>query len=668
MRLRSCLATLAVAVLLPLTACGSQSPSSGIDIHGMDVTVVPGDDFYAYANGGWLREHPPADDQASTGVWPALQEHAREQSRRLLEAASHRPGSRMGDLYASFLDQATRDRLGMSPMHDWLARIDSITDRKRLARVAGELAVVDVGTLLRLGIGEDDGRPGWNVVTIGQGGLGLRDASAYTEDTPTAIRQRAAYARFLRTMLEFTGVAPDDATERVRAVIDFERKLGASHWQHARTRDAEATYHRVAPADLDRLAPGFAWPAYLQAMGLAAQRSLVLAEPDAIREAAALSRSTPLPVMRDYLRLHLLAAFSRYLGTAQQDARFAFYGTALKGLTQEPAPWQSGVALATNLLPGELGKAYVARYFPPAVAAKMRVLVGELRQAFDQRLAQADWLSPKARREARAKLARTRVRIGFPETWPDESGIAIRRDDLVGNVERIARWRFGRMVDSLRRPIDHGAWTSPVTVANAYASAGANELIFPAATLQPPLFDPNVDAAANYARIGATIGHELSHLFDDQGRKCDAEGRLHDVWSAADAARFDQRAHALVAQYDRYEPLPGEHVQGELVQGEAIADLAGLEIAVAAYRHALGNDTGEIDGFAPMQRFFIAWAQMWRAAYRPDYLRTLLRTDAHPPASTRAAIVRNLDAWYAAFDVGPAQRLYLAPRQRVGFW
>jgi putative endopeptidase len=315
----------------------------------MDATVIPGDDFYAYANGGWLREHPPADDQASTGVWPALQVHAREQSRRLLEAASHRPGSRMGDLYASFLDQATRDRLGMSPMHDWLARIDSVTDRKRLARVAGELAVVDVGTLFGLGIGEDDGRPGWNVVTIGQGGLGLRDASAYTEDTPTAIRQRAAYARFLQAMLGFTGVAPDDATKRVRAVIDFERKLGASHWQHARTRDAEATYHQVAPADLDRLAPGFAWPTYLQAMGLAAQRSLVLAEPDAIRGAAALSRTTPLPVMRDYLRLHLLAAFSRYLGTAQQDARFAFYGTALKGLTQEPAPWQSGVALATNL-------------------------------------------------------------------------------------------------------------------------------------------------------------------------------------------------------------------------------------------------------------------------------------------------------------------------------
>lgn len=670
MRFCFCLFTLmlVVAMLIPLPAHSGQAEGSGIDVQGMDRAIPPGDDFYAFANGDWLRQHPPAGDQAWTGVWPALQEHARAQSLRLLEAASRRPGSRMGDLYASFLDRATRDRLGMSPMHAWLARIDAVTDRNRLAQVAGELAMVDVGVLFGLGIGEDDGRPGWAVVTIRQGGLGLPEASAYLDDTPEAIRQRAAYAHFLQELLQWTGVAPEPAQARVRAVIAFERQLAATHWQRSRIRDAQATYHRVTPAELERLAPGFAWPAYLQSMGLAAQPRLILAEPDAIRETARRVQATPLPVLRDDLRLHLLAAFSRYLGTAQQTARFAFYGTALKGLTHQPPARQSGVALVTNLLPGELGKAYVAHYFPPAVAARMRGLVDELRQAFDQRLAQATWLSPKARGQARAKLAKTRVRIGYPDVWPDESGIVIHRDDLMGNVERIARWRFVQMVASLRRPIDHAAWTSPVNVANAYASAGANELIFPAATLQPPLFDPSVDSAANYARIGATIGHELSHLFDDQGRKYDADGRLHDVWSTSDAARFDQRAHALVEQYDRYQPLPGEHVQGTLVQGEAIADLAGLEIALAAYRHTLGNHEHRIDGFTPMQRFFVAWAQMWRATYRPDYLRGLLRTDAHPPASTRAATVRNLDAWYRAFAVRPGQRLYLAPAQRVSFW
>lgn len=670
MPFRSYVATfiLGLAVLTPPGAHGRETASSGIDIQGMDTTVPPGDDFYAYANGGWLRRHPPSAAQAWTGIWPSMQEHARAQSRALLEAARHRPGSRMGDLYASFLDTTTRDRLDLSPMHTWLARIDAVADRKALARVTGELAIVDVGVLFGLRVGEDDGRPGWAVVTIRQGGLGLPDAAAYAGGTPEALRQRTAYTRFLQTMLQFTGVAPDQATARVRAVLAFERELAATHWSPTRTRDAEATYHQVMPSDLDRIAPGFDWHTYLQTMGLADQRQLVLAEPDATRKAAALCRTTPLPILRDYLRLHLLANFSRYLGAAQQSARFAFHDATLKGLTQPPPPWQKGVALVTNMLPGELGKAYVARYFPATAAARMGGLVGELRQAFDRRLANAAWLSPKAREEARAKLAKTRIRIGYPDTWPDESGIVIRRDDLVGNVERIARWRFGRMVASLRHPIDHGAWTAPVTVANAYASAGANELIFPAATLQPPLFDPSVDAAANYARIGATIGHELSHLFDDQGRKYDAEGRLHDDWSATDAAHFDARAHALVAQYDQYESLPGEHVQGALVQGEAIADLAGLEIALAAYCHVMDGDTHSIDGFSAMQRFFIAWAQMWRATYRSDYLRTLLRTDAHPPASTRALTVRNLDAWYDAFDVGAGSRLYLAPAQRVEFW
>jgi putative endopeptidase len=375
--------------------------------------------------------------------------------------------------------------------------------------------------------------------------------------------------------------------------------------------------------------------------------------------------------LQDHARLRVLTSYSRYLSPPFEAARFAFYGRALAGMPELLPRWRRGVTLVGSVLRDLVGQAYVARHFPPEAEAQAQALVADLIAALDERLARAAWMTPQTRERARAKLARTRIRLGYPANWIDYAGLEIVRDDLVGNLARASAFQFERMVARLGAPPDPDEWLAPVTVPNAYASASVNEIIFPAAVLQPPLFDPSADPALNYAGIGATIGHELSHLFDDQGRKYDADGRLGDWWTAEDERGFHGREAALVAQYDDYEPLPGQRVQGSLTVGENIADLAGLELALAAYRRSRGGAHDIIisfKNFTPEQRFFLGWARAWRTQYRDHALRAQLLSDAHAPARERSWTVRNLDAWYAAFDVRPGDRLYLAPSQRVSFW
>lgn len=626
--------------------------------------IAPGDDFDLYVNGVWERGHPVPADRTSIGMWPDVQAKAIEQSRTLVEEAAAAKAP-MGVLYASYLDQAVRDRQGLRPLQTWLAGIDAIGDRAAFAAAVGQLARVDVGAIVVPIIEEDDGHPGQSILTLREGRPGLPNVEAYHATEGPAAARREAYRTYLVAMMTVTGVPSPEAAVRVDAVLALEARLAESQLGPAAQRDAVGSYHPVAVGELSSRVPGFAWSSWFAALGIEHPDRVNVAHPAALRAQLEVVAATPLDVLRDLLRLKLMNTYSRYLDARTGAARLAYYGAALRGTTAEAPAWKRGVDLVTNLMPETLGRAYVAHYFPPAAKAQAQAIADDVRNALAARVNKATWLSPSARAEVCRKLKRTRISIGYPDTWPAAPTVALREDDLAGNVARLTAWRFDQAVARLKQPLDRTTWQSPVSVPNAYASAAANEVIFPAALLQPPLFDPAADPAANYARLGATIGHELSHLFDDQGLHYDADGRLRDTWSATDAQRFEAKANALVKQLESYEPLPGHHVNGRLVLGESLADLTGL---LAAHDAFAAKATAAGDGRrAADRRFFTAWAQLWRTSYRQAYLRNLLQSDAHPPGAVRLSTVRNVDDWYEAFDVRRGN-LYLAPSERIRIW
>ncbi|NII55129.1 M13 family metallopeptidase [Luteibacter sp. SG786] len=626
--------------------------------------AAPGDDFDRYVNGAWERDHPVPADRTSIGMWPDMQAKAVEQSRLLVEeaAAVREP---MGILYASYMDQPMRDRQGLRPLQAWLAGIDAIGDRAAFAAAIGQLARIDVGAIVVPIIEEDDGHPGQSILTLREGRPGLPNVEAYHATEGPAGARREAYRTYLVAMLTATGVPPSEAAGRVDAVLGLEARLAESQLGPAAQRDAVGSYHPVPVGELSSRVPGFAWSSWFAALGIEHPDRVNVAHPAVLRAQLEVVAAAPLDVLRDLLRLKLMNTYSRYVDARNATARLAYYGGALRGTTAEPPAWKRGVDLVTNLMPETLSRAYVEHYFPPAAKARAQAIADDVRIALAARVNKATWLSPSARAEVSRKLKRTRISIGYPDTWPAAPTVALREDDLAGNVARLTAWRFDQAVARLTQPLDRTTWQSPVSVPNAYASAAANEVIFPAALLQPPLFDPTADPAANYARLGATIGHELSHLFDDQGLHYDADGRLRDTWSTTDAQRFEAKANALAKQLEGYEPLPGHHVNGRLVLGESLADLTGLlaaHDAFAAKAAPAGEGRREAD-----RRFFTAWAQLWRTSYREAYLRTLLPSDAHPPGAVRLSTVRNVDAWYDAFDVRRGA-LYLAPSERIRIW
>jgi putative endopeptidase len=459
-----------------------------------------------------------------------------------------------------------------------------------------------------------------------------------------------------------------DAAERAMAVFAFETAIARVHWTRIDSRDANKTYNKMSVAALAKSAPGFDFSTYLRGLG-ADVPDLIVSQPSAVQGIAALIARTPVAVLRDHLLVRSLDAYADYLPAALDRENFAFYGTVLSGTPEQEERWKRAVAFTTGAVGDEVSKIYVERYFPPETKAAADALVRNVIAAMDRRIDKLDWMSPATKQAAHAKLAAFTPKIGYPDRWRDYSGLEIRRDDLLGNAMRSARFQHEYMFGKLGKPIHRWEWgMTPMTI-NAYANFGMVEIVFPAAILQPPFFDPKADPAINYGGIGAVIGHELSHHFDDQGAKYNREGRLVDWWTPQDVAAFQSRLTALGAQYDAYEPLPGLHVQGKLTMGENVADLAGLSLARDAWLASLGGkDPAVIDGFTGDQRFYLGWAQVWRRNYREANLRQRLLTDPHSPSEQRTAVVRNMDPWYPAFDVKPGQRLYLAPEQRVRIW
>ncbi|HLS46921.1 MAG TPA: M13-type metalloendopeptidase, partial [Gemmatimonadales bacterium] len=519
---------------------------------------------------------------------------------------------------------------------------------------------------IALRVTQDRKAPDEYVAVISQSGLGLPDRDYYLKDDARLADARRAYIEHAARIYALAGQS--NGRLRANAVSVFERALAEAQWSRVESRDADRTYNPMSMEQLRAEAPGFDWAAWTGGMDADLSR-VIVSQPSAVKATAELVARTPLSTLRDYLLLRLLDASAPFLSAELVQEDFAFNGTVLNGTPENRERWQRGVALVSGTMGEAVGEVYVERFFPPEAKAAADELVRNVIAAMDRRLEGLTWMAPATKRAARAKLAAFTPKIGYPDTWRDYSALSIRRDDLVGNVMAARRFEFARTLGRLGGPVDRSEWfMAPMTV-NAYANPTMNEIVFPAAILQPPFFDPEADPAVNYGGIGAVIGHEISHHFDDQGRKYDPSGKLAEWWTPEDVARFDSLAARLVAQYDAYEPLPEMHIQGKLTLGENIADLAGLTVAHDAYRRSLGGESPPVlEGLSGDARFYLGWAQIWRRSYREENLRQRLLTDPHSPSEQRVAVVRNLDPWYAAFEPRPGDALYLPPAERVRIW
>ena len=651
-----------------------QFGSFGFDTAGMDAAVAPGDDFYRFANGTWQRVTEIPADRPAWGASAVLRDLSEERTRTVIEEAAkadHPAGSapqKVGDYFASFMDEAAIEQKGAAPLQPRLAAIAAIGGRSDLARLLGETNYDDVRSPIRVWIDQDLKANDRYAAYLEQGGLGLPDRDYYLDGKNEKFAEaRGKYQAHIASMLRLAGIP--DAPGKAARVYALERKIAEAHWSRAESRQVDKLYNPIARADLAAKLPGLDWTAFLRGAGLDAQSTLVATQLSAIGGMSRLVGTEPLEDWRAYLAFHTISRAARVLPKAFVDEDFAFTGVVLSGAPQIRERWKRGVEGVNTALGEAVGQLYVARYFPPDAKAKADDLIRNLVAAMDARLQNLAWMAPETRAKARQKLAAFTPKIGYPDTWRDYSSLEVVRGDAFGNDLRGARFEYQRNLNKLGRPIDRGEWGMTPQTVNAYANPLLNEIVFPAAILQPPFFDPDADPAVNYGGIGAVIGHEITHHFDDQGRKFDARGELADWWTAADVERFKVHTDRIVAQYAAYEPLPGVHVNGELTLGENIADLAGLAVAYDAYRLSLrGRQAPVIDGFSGDQRFFLGYAQIWRNKQRDENLLRLLTTDTHTPGLFRPYVVRNLDAWYAAFGVQPGQRLYLDPDERVRVW
>ncbi|HYZ48288.1 MAG TPA: M13-type metalloendopeptidase [Sphingomonas sp.] len=655
------------------TVAKPQFGSFGFDAAGMDRTTAPGDDFYKFANGKWDETTPIPADRSSWGGFGVLRDLSDQRTRGVIEqaaASKGAPGSnaqKVGDFYASFMDEAAIEAKGLAPVKPELDAIAALKTPADLARWMGDANRSGVTVPIDLEIEQDLKDNSKYAVYLNQGGLGLPDRDYYLDDSnPKFVEARTKYKAHVAAMLKLAGIA--DADAKAERIFGLETKIARTHWTRAQSRQVEKLYNPVAATELATKMPGLDWSRYLAAAGVS-MPVLVVAQPSAVSGTAALIASEPMEVWKDYLTYHTLSSAAPLLPKAFVTEDFAFKGTTLAGTPQLKERWKRGVDLVNGGMGEAVGQLYVAKYFPPEAKAKAEQLVRNLIAAMDVRLQKLEWMAPETKAKAREKLAAFTYKIGYPDKWRDYSKLEIRPGDAYGNALRATRFEYQRNLDKIGKPVDRTEWgMTPMTV-NAYANPLMNEVVFPAAILQPPFFDPNADDAINYGGIGAVIGHEISHHFDDQGRKFDKNGNLADWWTPQDVERFKAYTDRVVAQYGGYEPLPGKHVNGELTLGENMADLAGVNVAYDAYKISLGGKPAPvIDGWTGDQRFFLGYAQVWRSKYREPFALQLLTTDPHTLGNWRPYVVRNLDAWYTAFDVKPGSKYYLAPDQRIKVW
>jgi endothelin-converting enzyme/putative endopeptidase len=646
----------------------------GIDLSARDESVTPGDDFNRHANGRWLDTFEIPPDLSNYGTFVRLRLDAEEDLRAIVEDLSARDAAagtveqQVGDFYAAWMDEARLETLGAAPLEPYLAQIAAIGTKTDLMRA---FASLHLEAPFAFSIIPDPADTTRYAAVIEQSGLGLPDRDYYLEDDARFVEYRDAYRNYAIRVMTLAGI--DQAEAKADEIIALETRLAQLHWTRAESRDIQKIYNPMSPAQVAELAPELDWTLIFKEAGLGDVDTFVVAQPTAIGAAAELFDATPIGLLRDYLAFHLIRRHAEYLSRDFDAAHFELYSRTLSGTMEQRERWKRGVQQVDAGLGEAVGRVYVERHFPPAYKEQMDELIRNLVAAMKERLERNDWMDDETRMMALTKLATFEPRIGYPSKWTDYASLEIRPGELLENARALREFQWRLQVDRLSGPVDRELWDmSPQTV-NAYYNPLLNQITFPAAILQPPFFDPNADPAVNYGAIGAVIGHEIGHGFDDQGRRFDEQGRIRDWWTATADARFSERATRLGAQYDTYEPLPGMHVNGQLTMGENIGDLGGVQMGYAAYRRYLDQHANGVapvvDGLTGDQRFFLSWAQAWRSLMRDDVLRSMIVTNPHSPPEYRVnGVVRNVDAWYEAFGVTPQHALYLPPEQRVRIW
>ncbi|GAB7126315.1 M13 family peptidase [Silvimonas sp. JCM 19000] len=670
------LAALSVAVSLSLSAHAAvtEALTAGVDKSQFDTSVRPQDNVFDYVNGNWVKNTPIPADQSAIGAFYTLRDESEARSKTLLEtamASAQAPGSdeqKIADLYRSYMDEARLEKLGAAPVKPALAQIDQIANLHELFATLGKLQYVSIDLPLNISVGQDPDDARRYEVSINQGGLGLPDRDYYLSDDARFAKAREAYVVYLTRLFSLAG--EKTPAEQAKTVMALETAIAQVQWTNVENRDPIKTHNPRNRAALPKTAPDFDWNTWLDNAGLTSLAQVDISQPNYTEALGQLLKKQPLSTWQSYLKARTLDAAAPLLSKEFVQAHFALHGTALTGTTEQRARWKRGVSAVNGSLGDALGKPWAAAYFPPESKARMEALVGNLLKAYQQSIETVSWMSPPTRVQAQKKLAAYTTKIGYPSKWRDYSALEIKADDLFGNMTRSAAYRYQYDLNRLGKPVDRTEWGMYPQTVNAYYNPAMNEIVFPAAILQAPFFNAKADDAANYGGIGAVIGHEISHGFDDQGSQYDGDGNLKNWWTPADRTAFEALTSKLVAQYDAYEPLPGKHVNGKLTLGENIADLSGLQIAYKAYHLSLnGKPAPVIDGLTGDERFFLAFAQIWRGKMRDAALLKQVATDPHSPMAFRAiGASMNSDGFAETFGTKPGDKMYKAPQDRIHMW
>lgn len=675
-------------LILLLAACSSEKEppqtvaatppapvlTSGIDLQWFDKSVRIQDDTNLNVNGGWIKTTEIPADKSAWGAFYELRESTLPQLKGIIEKAATNNDSpdaqKIADLYSSFLNETTIDGLGLNPIAADLAKIDALTDKQQLPALIAQFSRVGATSPYDFAVHQDAKDSTKYIVDIGQSGLGLPDRDYYLKDDDAKLKDiRTKYQAHITQILTLSGDA--NAAANAKSIVALETAIAKIHWTKVENRDPVKTYNRVELNALATLAPGYDWDAYLTASDLKGKVDyLVVSQPSYLTGFSKLFKTTPLPVWKTYFRWHLISNYAPYLSKNFSDESFAFYGTTLRGIPEPEPRWKRAVRLEEGAVGELLGKLYVAQYFPPENKARMEKLVSNLLLAYRNSIDTLDWMSPETKKEAQAKLATFNPKIGYPNKWIDYSSLTINKDDLIGNINRASQFEYNRNINKLGKPIDRDEWGMTPQTVNAYYNPELNEIVFPAAIMQPPFFNINADDAVNYGAIGAVIGHEISHGFDDQGSQYDGLGNLRDWWTKEDHEKFSAKTAQLIKQYSAFSPVPGYPINGELTLGENIADNSGLAIAYKAYLLSLNGQTAPtIDGYTGEQRFYIGFTQVWRGKMREQEAISRIKTDPHSPPQFRVlGTLKNQPGFYQAFGITETDKMFLPATERVIIW
>ncbi|CAH9063584.1 Neutral endopeptidase [Pseudoalteromonas sp. CIP111854] len=647
---------------------------SGINLNNIDRTVKAQDDFYYHVNGKWLEKTKIPADKSNYGSFTQLYDESQKALKDVLERAKANSQStlgsdehKLGAFYASYMDETARDELGLSPIKTYLTDINAIKNKSELPTLMASMLTKGGDNPFGWYVNNDAKNSSEHALYLYQAGLGLPDRDYYLKDTEKFNILRAEYVEYIAQV--FSRLGNEDALQVAEEIFELEKSMAQAQWTRVESRDATKTYNKMTVAQAEQLMPDFKLSAYFQALGLNLEE-LVVSQPSYFESLSSVFANTSLKTWQNYLTFHFVNNHAQLLNKEMVELKFNFFGKKLRGLEEQSPTWKKAVDASNEVLGELLGKIYVQQYFPPEAKAKMEQLVANLIKGFEQAIDELEWMSAQTKVAAKEKLSKFTPKIGYPDKWKDYSALDINRDDLLGNYVRYSQWAYQNMIDKIGRPVDRSEWFMMPQTVNAYYNPVNNEIVFPAAILQPPFFNLAAEDAVNYGAIGAVIGHELGHGFDDQGAKYDGDGNLRNWWSDSDLAQFEVRGKKLVEQFDQFKPFEDANVNGEFTLGENIGDLGGLTVAYKAYQISLGdNKAPVIDGYTGEQRFFMGWSQIWRRKYRDEELRNRLVTDPHAPSHYRViGVLPNMPEFYKAFDVKEGDKMYLAPEKRVKIW